>query len=255
MGVQVGAPTILSDYWISQGIKGKTIRARLRAFEDVGGLAATRESVQSYLAGFSNPRTRRLRLSMLRVTFRLAIALELIDRDPTVLIGRMRVPRSMPKPLSPSELQLLLSAASPRVQVFTTLAAYAGLRACEIAQVTFDDVESYPGGWRLRIRSGKGGHEAVVPAHPKVVAALRQWRRPEGLTANAVSKACQLEFRRLGIEGGIHRARHSYATNCLRVSGDILVVRDLMRHASVATTQIYTALADDRPASVIAALA
>lgn len=244
---------VLSNYWFGQGLKPNTIAQRLRAFEAVGGVNATPASVQRHLATFTAPYTKRTVLSQLRITYRLAVAFELIAKDPTALVGRVRVPRRVPRPVSKSELELLLAATKPPVSCYITLAAYAGLRMSEIAAVRRSDLETYPGGWRLRV-VGKGGHAAVIPAHYKIVELLSRWEPAEGLTGNAVGKACERAFRKHGLEGGIHRIRHSYATRLLEACHDIYVVRDLMRHDSIATTQIYAQLDDDKPAAAIGLL-
>lgn len=252
----------LARHWLAQGLAERTVAARLREARKVGGPSASKESIEVYLASLQAPSTRRLRLSMLKTTYRLAVGLELVERDPTLLIGRVRVPRSLPKPLSRSELDRLLTQAREPARSYLILGAYAGLRACEIAAVRCTDLESYPGGWVLRIRNGKGGHEGLVPAHPKVVEVLGRdffgalkTGQEIHRTANGVSKCVGYEMKRLGIPGGIHRARHTFGTNSLAASGDLLVVRDLLRHASIATTQIYTALDQEKPAAVVAMLA
>lgn len=244
---------VLVDYWKAQGLVPSTIRRYRQTLAAAGGLDATGEQLRAYLAAYSNPGTRAQKRMVLRTSFPLAVALGLIDSDPSRLLGKVRVPRRLPRPLTAAELALLESQAREPIRTYVTLAAYAGLRASEIARASFADLETYPGGWRLRV-VGKAGHVAVVPAHAKVVAALADFRPSPKLTGNYVSKMCLVEFRRLGIPGGIHRARHSFATRCLAVSHDLLVVRDLMRHASIATTQIYTALDADAPALVVAGL-
>lgn len=245
----------IAAHWKSQGLAARTIEARLRAFRRAGGMNATKDSVEAYLACYASARTRRLHLSMLRTTYRIAVGMALMERDPTALIGRVRVPRSLPKPLNKNEVALALDQMKEPARTYLVLGLYAGLRACEIATVSVANLESYPGGWRLRV-VGKGGHEGLVPAHKNVVEALSRWQRPDRLTANAVTQAVRYEFHRLGIEGGVHRARHTFATNALAAAdNDLLVVRDLLRHSSVATTQVYTALVEDRPANVVALLA
>lgn len=255
MGVQDATPEYhLINHWRAQGIAEETIRTRIKAFHAVGGAEASTDAIYRYLAGFSNPRTRALRLSLLRSSFRLGVTLGLWEKDPTLLVGRVRIPRSLPKPLTQPELELLLREAREPVRSYVLLAAYAGLRAHEIARVRRSDLESYPGGWRLRVQ-GKGGHVDLIAAHAKVVELLSHWSPPPGARGNTVTQAAAREMKRLGITPGIHRARHSFATRALAACNDLLVVRDLMRHTNVGTTQIYTALADERPGAVIALLA
>lgn len=245
---------ILCSHWVAQDLHPDVIKAKLRAFDAVGGHHASRESIERFLARYRNPHTRKLYLSHLRSTFKLLVMLEVIDKDPTIWVGAIRTPRRLPKPLSALELDLVIAEGQGRAREFTILGAYAGLRACEIAQASMDSVESYPGGWRLRV-TGKGAHQGIVPCHWRVLEVLREWPKPLGVSADGVSSTVRREFRRLGIPGGVHRARHTFATNALIASNDLLVVRDLMRHASVVTTQAYTQLASDRPAEVVSMLA
>lgn len=129
-----------------------------------------------------------------------------------------------------------------------TLALYAGLRAQELADLRGEQLERWTQGWALRIM-GKGDVVATIPAHPKVVEIVRGVAGPvfPGATANSISHKGLRLFREVGLEGGIHRCRHTFATRALEASGnDLLCVRDLMRHASVSTTQVYTKLSDKR---------
>jgi integrase/recombinase XerD len=73
------------------------------------------------------------------------------------------------------------------------------------------------------------------------------------VTPNRLSKRTSIEMKRLGItKKTFHACRHFFATNMLEKSGgDLLAVRDLMRHSSVATTQVYTQLATGRTRSLV----
>jgi integrase/recombinase XerD len=239
--------------WTVAGLQRQTIAIRLSIYRRVGEEHATRESIEQVLAGLRHPTTKAMYLSHLRLTYRALIERELIQRDPTIGIPSPRRPRRVPRPVSPVELDMLLTLAREPVRSWVILAAFAGLRASEIAGLRGDDLEQHDGGWTLRIR-GKGGHVGLVPAHDQVYVVMS--RHGPGpiwpLTPSWVSKKASAEFRRIGISGGIHRCRHSFATRALAAAdGDLLVVRDLMRHASVQTTQIYTQLADERPRAVM----
>jgi integrase/recombinase XerD len=65
------------------------------------------------------------------------------------------------------------------------------------------------------------------------------------VTSLAVSTMTTQLFKANGIEGSIHRCRHTYATQLLRAGVNIRVVQTLMRHASLTSTQIYTAVDED----------
>ena len=242
--------------WSAAGLKPKTIRHRLMAFEAAGGAEATRDSIVEYLRSLPALSTRRARQSDLRCCYRTLVLGGMLRSDPTLGMPRVRVPRWVPRPLSDEEVERLDKLPS-HVRDMAILALYAGLRAAEIASLEANQLERWPQGWALRI-VGKGDHVGTIPAHPRVVQLLRGrvGRIFPGATANSVSHAANYWFKRVGIEGGIHRCRHSFATRALEVSGnDLLAVRDLLRHASVSTTQVYTQLPSGRLFEVVREIA
>ena len=234
--------------WEAVGLKPRTIRARLSKFEAVGGAEATLESILAQFAHLNTASSRQSWRTDLRCTFRLLVAAGVLEHDPTVLLPRMRAPRWNPKPLAVDEVRRVLDGTTGDMHDWVTLALWAGLRAAEIAELRAEQLEMWPGGWVLRVL-GKGDTDAVIPAHPRVVEVMlgRQGRLWPDTSPAMVSQYTRMRFRALGIEGGIHRCRHTFATRAMTASGnDLLVVRDLLRHSSVVTTQYYTKLADDR---------
>lgn len=256
-GANAACREALRATWTTAGLRPGTISNRLRAFDQVGGIEATRESVAAYLSAVPTLSTRRSRLSDLRCCFRTLVLLGLLERDPTVGLPRIKAPRWTPRPLSSDEVARLMAVEDDELRAWFTLALYAGLRASEIAALEAESLERWEAGWALRV-VGKGGVEAVVPAHPFVVELMvgRRGRLFPTATPNSVShKAHYWMNHKLGMKGGIHRCRHTFATRALRVAeGDLLVVRDLLRHASVSTTQVYTQLPAGRPFEVVAML-
>lgn len=248
--------TALSTTWQTAGLASGTIRNRLTAFQACGGVDATRASVGEYLRGIPGLATRRARLSDLRVSFRILLGLGMLEADPTIGVPRVKAPRWMPKPLLDDEIETVFRFADDELREWCTLALYAGLRAGEIATLRGDQLERWPEGYALRV-VGKGSKEGIVPVHPLVLPILSGktgWLYP-GTTSNRVTHKARYLFGKHGINGGIHRLRHTFATRALKASeGDLLCVRDLLRHASVATTQIYTQLPGGRPFEVVALL-
>lgn len=251
-GVRRAHERELERVWQVAGLREKTIRTRIDLYRRAGGEEATRDSVEELLSRLRHPATRAQYLTQLRCTYRELLERELLERDPTLGVRPPRKPRQVPRPLDRREVDLLLAEAVEPVRSWVTVAMFAGLRASEVARLRGDHLELLEGGWTLRV-VGKGDHVGLVPAHARVVEVLedagpgRLWP----ITAGWVSQRTRREFGRLGIVGGIHRCRHTFATRALAVSGDLMVVRDLMRHASVATTQLYTQLADERPRAVV----
>lgn len=92
------------------------------------------------------------------------------DHDPFASSRRPRQPKYRARPILPDELRLLEDRCPEPVRSFVILAAYAGLRRGEIANVRWGDLRRTLLGHELVVPDGKGGKFATVPAHPKVVA-------------------------------------------------------------------------------------
>lgn len=178
----------------------------------------------------------------------------LIDEDPsdTTLITRPKVSRGVPKPLSVGEEERALAAATGHLPAWLLLALRAGLRASEIAAFRGENIAE---DWII-IR-GKGEHEARVPTSPDLWELAQtyprrgwwfpSWSKSGHVGGNSITVMVGKHFRRVGIDSGsIHRCRHTYATRLLQDGADLREVQELMRHASPATTQVYTAVSDDR---------
>lgn len=248
---------VLRFTWEAQGLKPRTIQNRLRAFEACGGPQATHASIMDYLATLTANSTRRARRSDIQVTFKTLLLAGVIGTDPSVALPKIRATRWTPRPLTDDEVQLLFDAADEEMRDMLTVALYAGLRASEIANLRAEQMERWNGRWALRIQ-GKGDVVGTIPAHPRVVQVLLGKRGPlwPGATANSVSHKANRLFRSVGLTGGIHRCRHTFATRALEASGQsLLVVRDLLRHASVSTTQVYTYLPDSKMFEAMAKIA
>lgn len=236
------ACAVLRRNWRVQGLADTTIDKRLLLFRRVGGVNATYDTVMAYLAGVGHPNTRRTAVSFLRATFRVAVALQLLDVDPTVMVPKPKIASWSPNALTDVEVDMLQTVLTGDVADYFLLGLYAGLRACEIAVIATTWLCDVPDGPVLRVL-GKGGTDIRIPAHERVVALIVS--KPAGrlfpdATARLVSKRCLNAFARNGVDGGIHRARHTFAQRVLAASGgDLLVTRDLLRHASTATVQHY----------------
>lgn len=180
--------------------------------------------------------------------------LGLIDNQAADGIPKIRRPHGVPRPLTDREADILLTKTDEPMRAWFTLGCLAGLRAMEVANLNGVDLEEGDHGWQLRIH-GKGGTDLTVPAHPAVVDAIRGQAtlgRLWNLKPNKLSSYACEEMRRVGVDKKFHSCRHYFATTALRVSGgDLLVVRDLLRHASVATTQVYTKLTASRTSEVV----
>jgi len=177
--------------------------------------------------------------------------------DPMRKLGTPKPPDRTPRPVSDSGLVRLLVAPRlhHRTRVMILLAALAGLRVAEIARVRGEDIDlSRPA---IHV-TGKGRRKAWIPLHPLLVDAAatmpeRGWwfpgncRRPgRHLHSKSVSDIIGAAMRRAKVAGSAHSLRHWFGTTLLDDGADLRTVQELLRHKSVATTQIYTKVSDVR---------
>jgi integrase/recombinase XerD len=248
-----------------QNARPRTIKARANVLRKVEREAGPlhllgRDDINAWLDRYASASTRATYLGHLRSYFRWACENDVLDRDPTSGIKTPKVPRRLPRPIGEADLADALSSATPHVRAWVTLAAYAGLRACEIAAIRGEHIDRERGS--LFIPCQKGGDAASVALAPRVLTELAQWPASGPLwcdheiTANHVSHTVAAHFHSRGIDGGLHRARHRFATRFLEVSGyDLRATQEAMRHRSPASTALYTEVVPERLASIVARIA
>jgi integrase/recombinase XerD len=200
----------------------------------------------------------------------------LVGVDPSEEVGAPRVPQGIPKALTEEEVEALLGAVpgeDARAQrdraILETLYA-TGVRISELVGLDRRDLDFEAGVVRV---FGKGSKERVVPVGGSARTALRRYLergRPElsgtGRRARAAGEAVFLNARggrltrqgcwkivravgeRAGLGGRLspHVLRHSCATHMLDRGADIRVVQELLGHASLSTTQVYTKVSPER---------
>lgn len=253
---------LLDELWTAQGVAASTRRQRryvaaalAKACDgDLAGL--TPEVVVGYMAAKPyKPSSRAVAFSTIATIGKSLVRLGILDADPTAGLLKPRTPARAPRPLTREQVRTLLDTLPDPERSWLILAAYAGLRCAEVAGVRGDDLELRDAGWQIRVR-GKGGTELTVPAHPEVVRLLSTSGTQGQLwpyeTATSVSRRFRDAARRAGVDVGLHRARHSFATAALRSSGgNLLVVQRLCRHSSPRTTMGYAAIDDDEATSAV----
>lgn len=193
------------------------------------------------------PWTRATYFGHLRSYFTFALENDVLAVDPMGRMRRPKAPRGVPRPLTEAQVDLLLSTARPNMRTRLILGLFAGLRAHEIAKLRGEDVTE-----RDIFVLGKGGQTDSIPTHPRIWAEAQSrpevgWWFPSNtalghVTKLAVSTSASRHFTSNGIEGSIHRTRHTYGTELLRAGTNVRVVQSLMRHASLESTMIYTAV-------------
>jgi integrase/recombinase XerC len=220
-----------------------------------------------------SPATRGRKLASLRSFFAFLRREGACRLDPTAGIpGPRSVPR-LPDPLPVDECVGLCESAARdagdggarglRERALLELLYGAGLRVGEVAGLDVRDVDLQRGDVRVL---GKGGKERVVPLPAAAREALSAWleaRRGPGflaaplftalrsgarLGARDIRRVLAARARRAGIAGRVHphRLRHSYATHLLDMGADLREIQELLGHASLSTTQRYTAVSAER---------
>lgn len=226
--------------------------------------AATAMDVAGWLAshGEWGPSTAATYFSYLQSWHKWLVLMDHRADNPMGKLVSPRRPDRSPRPISDDELRRLVNTKMHhRTRVMILLAALAGLRVSEIAQVRGEDISDD----RIYI-VGKGGKQAWVPLHPvlqEIAATMpaRGWwfpgncRRPgQHVLSKGVSDIIGAAMRRAAVNGTPHALRHWYATTLLAEGADLRTVQELMRHSSVQTTQVYTRVPDERRVAAIGRL-
>lgn len=240
--------------------------------QQVADFAAERASAQPPPAATSLARLQ----SSVRGLHRFITREGITDEDPSARLRPPKTPQRLPKALTIEQVEALLDAAGPtpgpdametgdaslarlRDRALLELLYATGARVSEIVQLDVDDLAH---GDVLRLR-GKGSKERIVPVGSYARAAVDAYlarARPElsrrgratprlflGVRGAPLSRQSawliiQQAADRAGLTAHVspHTLRHSFATHLLQGGADVRVVQELLGHASVATTQIYT---------------
>lgn len=172
-------------------------------------------------------------------------------------LPRPVVPRRLPRPISEADLALGITLSAQPYRVMLALAAYAGLRCCEISRLSREDIHDEADPPFLHV-TGKGSKERAIPLGPVLLAELHAYGLPRAghvfgrmdghpgpPSPNRVSQMIATHLDSLGVSATAHRARHRMATVAYRATRDLRAVQTLLGHASPVTTSIYAAFADD----------
>lgn len=220
------------------------------------------------------------RITVVRGLHRFLISEELGSRDPTSTLPAMKQSRKLPFVLSIAATEALLEtvhrlAADPSVGVyrqagyarraalFETLYA-SGMRISEALSLPSD---AAPAGTRMLLVRGKGDKQRLVPLHDRAIEAIAHWqklaaaysgRAPSPWLFHAVRngtkaltrQAALMEIKEAAVAAGLsspervspHVLRHAFATHMHSGGTDLRVLQELLGHAGIETTQIYTHL-------------
>lgn len=174
----------------------------------------------------------------------------LADTNPALSLPRVRASEPSPRPTPEDVYRAALEAVQDwRVRLALRLAAEAGMRRAEVAQVHANDVTQDLLGWSI-IAHGKGGKTRIIPLSNDLAHAV--WHHADGGWLLPGRVEGHLSERHVGklvaaaLPGGwtMHTLRHRFATRAAE-EGDLIAVQRLLGHASVATTQRYVARPDE----------
>jgi integrase/recombinase XerC len=187
-------------------------------------------------------------------------------RNPAASVQAPRKPRKLPKTLDADQVDKYLSfeedtEIARRDRAITELFYSSGLRLAELVAVNVDDIDQHT---QLLTVTGKGNKTRTVPVGSIALQAIARWLEVRPHTANdedsavalfTSSRGQRISVRniqaRLKVQGrksGMHQdvhphmLRHSFASHMLESSGDLRAVQELLGHANISTTQIYTHL-------------
>ncbi|WP_114241900.1 tyrosine recombinase XerC [Dyella sp. C9] len=211
--------------------------------------------------GGLSPKSLQRLLSSCRSLFRHLSREGLLGHDPLAGVRGPKVHRKLPEVLDVDEAKQLVEAPaegalSLRDRAMLELFYSSGLRLSELTGLRWIDLDLHAGEVRVL---GKGSKTRIVPVGRHAVAALRALGEAEGIVpeqpvfkgrggAPINPRTVQLRMKQLALLQGMpkrihpHLLRHTFASHMLESSGDLRAVQELLGHADIATTQIYTHL-------------
>ncbi len=245
---------------------------------------ATTDDVRAFIAhldtqGMASTTVAR-RLSAVRQLHLFLLGEGIAKHNPAAIVQAPKLRRTLPGVVTTTEVRALLDAAVTRVQHATTpakafkalrllclleLLAATGLRVSELVALPFHAV---PRSDPFLLVRGKGGRERIVPVSDRALAVLRRyienlnalteippkWLFPSHGASGAMTRQhFAVELKALAVEAGIdhrlvspHVLRHAFASDLLAKGADLRAVQQMLGHADISTTQIYTHVQPER---------
>ena len=214
-------------------------------------------------------------VSSLRKFFQYLAQEKIIEKDPMLLIDTPKKKQHLPQVLTKEEVEKLLHSPNTgqvlglRDRAMLELMYPTGLRISEIINLKLEDLHLTMGTLQTL---GKGHKERIVPVGDEAIKWINRYleeARPKllkqkrsnylflnfhgnNLTRQGVWKNLKAEVRKAGIQKNItpHTLRHSFATHILENGADLRIVQELLGHADISTTQIYTHLSNKQLADI-----
>ena len=256
----------LSSY--RQQLEAIAIRLPVSSWSEVKQTMLQRLLMQDFQQGLA-PRSLALRAASLRSLFRFLQPELGLDINPAQQLKVPKAPKTLPKQLDVDQIRQLLDAEPEdtldyRDRAMLELFYSSGLRLEELVNINLPDID-----WHqrlLRVR-GKGSKDRLVPIGRFAIKALQSWlqHRPElagpklpaedsqalflslqqqRISTRQVRQRVERWAKQQGLPQSLHphMLRHSFASHLLESSGDLRAVQELLGHANLSTTQVYTHL-------------
>lgn len=247
--------------------------------EGIAPLDISHRELRYFLADLSraqySTKTINRHLSAVRSLYKWLVHEELTTKDSAAAIASPKLAKTLPKTMSDADVQTLLATCDEtdtigvRDRAFLELLYASGARISEMSRLDLSDVDLRTAQATL---FGKGSKERIVPlydtclswlrrylntARPDLVARAKDGKPTQALfvstrgrrmSANALRTCFEKHVRLAGLDATLtpHAMRHTYATELLAGGADMRSVQELLGHASLSTTQVYTHLSVDR---------
>jgi len=276
---------------VEKGLAEGSLSGYARDLREFAGYAAehgcaspaelTAGLVQSYAAHLGSlglaPRTIHRRLSPVRTLCRYLVGEGYVTSDPSEEMVRPKLPRRLPKALTVEDVQAIIEYSPPdpvqavRDRAIIELMYGSGLRVAETAGLDVSDVDLDERTVRCR---GKGSKDRIVPFGGPAAQALEMYlgsvrgrlarggdpalfltRLGRRFSTSGLWRLIKERARAAGVSKPVspHSLRHSFATHLLEGGADLRVVQELLGHASIATTEVYTHVTSDHLREVYSA--
>jgi integrase/recombinase XerD len=231
-----------------------------------------RQEMLGYLLNLQEKRyaetTRARKIAAARSFFKFLVAEKVIKEDPTQNMESLNVGRSLPKPISVNQAMLLLEQPAKKTtpegkrdSAMLELLYASGMRVSELVSLDLEHVNTADNEVRC---IGKGRKERLIPIAPRAASKVEEYirearprlarrstekalflnRRGDRLTRQGFWQILKEYAKEAGLEAQVtpHTLRHSFATHMLNRGGDLRTVQELLGHANISTTQVYTHL-------------
>ena len=211
------------------------------------------------------------KVAAIKSFFGFLVAEGIIRDNPTRDVPSPKVGRSLPRPISIAQARLLLEQPSKlstlgakRDRAMLELLYATGMRVSELVALDLSDIDIEGGSVRC---FGKGHKERLIPIYPRAALVLKEYltearlhlvrsseekalflnRRGERLTRQGLWQILKGYAKGAGLEAQVtpHTLRHSFATHMLSGGADLRSIQELLGHANISTTQVYTHLTTD----------